>query len=372
MRILFSAPGSAAHVFPMVPTAQGLRSAGHDVLFAGQAPVNVLRPTGFPLVEVGDGTTTAEIFARFSTNGPKELTQEEINRFAVIGFAEHSRSALGDLVRLAETWRPDVIVHATMQGTAPLVAALLGIPTVVHNFGVTAGLPYVEGMAAELADEYRARGVTGPPERTVLDVVPASLGGDGTGWRVRYVPFNGGGPVPADLVARGGRQRVVVTLGTALSRTAGARYVDRLIEQAAMVDADFLLALGGADLAPLGELPPNVRPLSDWVPLAQLLAGCDAVVHHGGAGTMMAAAAVGIPQLFLPSGADHFTNAAAAVAQGFALRTEPQVVDGDLLDTLLNDDSLRKAALAMRDEIAALASPADLVGDIEDLATAAR
>ncbi|WP_301184624.1 nucleotide disphospho-sugar-binding domain-containing protein, partial [Streptomyces sp. NL15-2K] len=120
------------------------------------------------------------------------------------------------------------------------------------------------------------------------------------------------------------------------------------------------------------ELPPNVRPLSDWVPLAQLLAGCDAVVHHGGAGTMMAAAAVGIPQLFLPSGADHFTNAAAAVAQGFALRAEPQMVDGDLLDTLLNDDSLRKAALAMRDEIAALPSPAGLVGDIEDLATAAR
>ncbi|MDH6484543.1 glycosyltransferase [Streptomyces sp. SAI-127] len=372
MRILFSAPGSAAHVFPMVPTAQALRSAGHDVLFAGQAPVTVLRPTGFPLVEVGDGTTTAEIFARFSTNGPKELTQEEINRLAVIGFTEHSRSALDDLVRLAETWRPDMIVHATMQGTAPLVAAALGIPTVVHNFGVTAGLPYVEGMAAELADEYRARGVTGPPERTVLDVVPASLGGDGTGWRVRYVPFNGGGPVPADLVARGGRQRVVVTLGTALSRTAGARYVDRLIEQAATVDADFLLALGGADLAPLGELPPNVKPLSDWVPLAQLLAGCDAVVHHGGAGTMMAAAAVGIPQLFLPSGADHFTNAAAATAQGFALRAEPQVVDGDLLDTLLNDDALRKAALAMRDEIAGLPSPADLVGDIEDLTTAAR
>lgn len=103
----------------IVKTPQALRSAGHDVLFAGQAPVTVLRPTGFPLVEVGDGTATAEIFTRFSKNGPKELTQEEINRLAVIGFAEHSRSALGDLFRLAETWRPDVIVHATVQGTAP-------------------------------------------------------------------------------------------------------------------------------------------------------------------------------------------------------------------------------------------------------------
>ena len=67
------------------------------------------------------------------------LEQEEINRLAVIGFAEHSRSALGDLFRLAEMWRPDVTVHATMQGTAPIVAAVMDIPTVVHNFGVTAG-----------------------------------------------------------------------------------------------------------------------------------------------------------------------------------------------------------------------------------------
>ncbi|MET9793648.1 hypothetical protein [Streptomyces canus] len=38
-----------------------------------------------------------------------------------------------------------------------------------------------------------------------------------------------------------------------------------MIGPAATVDADLLLALGGADLAPLGELPPHVRPLSDWV-----------------------------------------------------------------------------------------------------------
>ena len=59
----------------------------------------------------------------------------------------------------------------------------------------------------------------------------------------------------------------------------------------------------------------------------------------------------------------------AVEAQGCALRAEPGAVDSELLEALLNDQGLRKAALAMRDEIAALPSPADLVGDIENLAS---
>ncbi|MEV0643319.1 glycosyltransferase [Streptomyces sp. NPDC050619] len=360
----------------MIPTAQALRSAGHDVLFAGQAPVDALNPTGFPVVEVGDGSTLTDAFRRANGRGLSfvagERTEEETWRMAVAGYAEHSRSALSDLLRLAEAWRPDVLVHATMHAAAPLVAALLRIPTVVHNFGVSAALPIVERMAATLADEYEIRGVTGSPDRTVLDVVPASLGGDGSGWRVRYVPFNGGGPVPAELAARGDRPRVAVTLGTVMRGTDLIRFLSRLTEQAATVDAEFLLAVGDTDLTPLGELPSNVRPLTPWVPLAQLLNACDAVVHHGGAGSMMTAAAAGIPQLIVPQGADNFTNAAAAEAQGFALRAEDDAVNGELLDALLNDKGLRKAALATRDEIATLPSPSALVADIEGLMAAPR
>ncbi|MFJ5228106.1 nucleotide disphospho-sugar-binding domain-containing protein [Streptomyces sp. NPDC088400] len=165
----------------------------------------------------------------------------------------------------------------------------------------------------------------------------------------------------------GERRRVAVTLGTVLTDLDGVRSIARLIEHAAAVDAEFLLAIGDADLAPLGTLPPNVRPLP-WVPLAQLLDGSDAIVHHGGAGTMMTAAAVGTPQLILPQGADHFDNAAAAEASGFALRATADAVDSHLLDALLNDDGLRKAATAMRAEIAALPSPAALVPAFEDLA----
>lgn len=375
MRFLFTSPAASGHIFPMVPTAQALRSAGHDVLFAGLGPIDRLRSVGLPVVDVSDGSTLADAFLRVADGAmPKyvsgERSHEETMLTAAAGFAEHGRSGIDGLLRLAGGWRPDVIMHGAFQAGAPLVAAKLGIPTVMHNFGVMSGLATGDRMAEMMADDYRAHGVSGPPAgRTVLDVVPASLGGDGSGWRVRYVPFNGGGTVPADLVVPGERRRIAVTLGTVLSELDGVRSIVRLIEQAAAIDAEFLLAVGDADLAPLGELPPNVRPLP-WVPLAQLLDVSDAVVHHGGAGTMMTAAVAGIPQLILPQGADHFANADAAEANGFALSRQDGAVDGELLDALLNDVGLRKAAVDFRAEIAALPSPAELVADFEGLARA--
>lgn len=221
-------------------------------------------------------------------------------------------------------------------------------------------------LADVLADEYQAREIEGPATRTVLDVVPASLGGDGTGLRVRYVPYNGGGTVPGDLIARGSRPRIAVTLGTVVTAYAGVNPIARVISEAASVDAEFLLAVGNTDLSPLGTLPPNVRPLP-WVPLAQLLDTADAVVHHGGSGTMLTAAARGVPQLILPQGADHFINVDAATGLGFALRASGDGVDADVLSRLLTDDDLRKGAAATQADITALPSPTDLVASFEAL-----
>ncbi|MER5867727.1 nucleotide disphospho-sugar-binding domain-containing protein [Kitasatospora sp. NPDC002040] len=368
MRVLFTAPGSVGHIFPLVPTAQALRAAGHDVLFAGQTPVEKLRNTGLPAVDVGDGTNVSEAFGRVLagvrfTSG--ERSEDETMELAAQGFAEHGRVTISGLLEVARGWRADVIVHAPFQSAAPLVAAVLGIPAVVHNFGVTSG-GVAARMARILAGEYAAHGIDGPAEPTVVDVLPVSLGGDGGGWRVRYVPFNGGGTVPAELFRRGPRRRIAVTLGTVFAEWEGIGALSGLIEQAGRVDAEVLLALGDSDLAPLGELPANVRALP-WVPLNELLEACDAVVHHGGSGTMMTAAALGVPQLILPQGADHFANAAAAEANGIALRSSTDAVDAALLDRLLDDEAVRKSAAAVRAEIQAMPSPAELVADFESL-----
>ncbi|MER7465327.1 nucleotide disphospho-sugar-binding domain-containing protein [Streptomyces sp. NPDC097981] len=373
MRILFTGPASAGHLFPMIPTAQALRAAGHEVLFANSQPLKQLREAGFPIVEIGDGRTIRDVFEQFTGEEVRyvahDMTPDQILDRAAHAFALVSRPTVDGLLQTAESWGADLLVYDSFQASAPLVAAKLKIPSVIQNFGVTSGHDMVARLAANFTEAYDTYGVAGPAKPTALNVVPASLGGDPDGLRMRYLPYNGGGIVPAELLRRGTRPRVAVTLGTVLTEVDGVRAIVRLIEASASVDAEFLLAVGDADLTPLGTLPDNVRPLP-WIPLAELLAASDALIHHGGSGTMLTALQAGLPQLLLPQGADHFTNADALTATGAALRSASEDVDAALLTRLITDPALREAAARLRAENAALPTPAETVPALEALTTA--
>ncbi|MGW2275536.1 nucleotide disphospho-sugar-binding domain-containing protein [Streptomyces yangpuensis] len=373
MRILFTGPASAGHLFPMIPTAQALRAAGHDVLFAGSQPLHQLRQAGFPIVEIGDGRTIRDVFEQATGEEVRyvttDLTSDQILDRAAHGFALLSRSTVDGLLEVADSWGADLLVYDSFQASAPLVAAKLKIPSVIQNFGVASGHDMVGRLAANFTEAYETYGVDGPAEPTALNIVPASLGGDPDGLRMRYLPYNGGGFVPLELLRRGTRPRVAVTLGTVLTELDGVNAIVRLIEAAAAVDAEFLLAVGDADLAPLGTLPDNVRALP-WVPLAELLTASDVLVHHGGSGTLLTALQAGLPQLLLPQGADHFINADALTATGAALRSASDEVDAALLTRLIGDPALREGANRLRAENAALPTPAETVPALEALTSA--
>ncbi|MFE6052073.1 nucleotide disphospho-sugar-binding domain-containing protein [Kitasatospora sp. NPDC056446] len=371
MRILFTGPAAAGHLFPMVPTAQALRAAGHEVLFASGKPLDQLRTAGFPIVEIGDGREIRALFEERLDGKKIEYvnqgrTQDEIFDLAAGMFAHASRPGVDGLLAAAADWGADLIVYDSFQGSAQLAATVLKIPSVVHNFGVSAGLPMAARLTSHLSDLYEKHGLTGPAASTAINVGP--LGGDPDGLPMRYVPYNGGGVVPPEFLRPADRPRAVVTLGTVLTQLDGVRAVVRLVESAAEVDADFLLAVGDADLAPLGTLPANVRALP-WVPLNELLGRADALIHHGGSGTMLTALQAGLPQLLLPQGADHFVNTEAVTATGAALSSTSDAVDTPLLDRLLTDPALREAAHRLRDDNTALPTPAALVPILEALVT---
>ena len=371
MRVLFTGPASAGHLFPMIPTAQALRAVGHEVLFASSRPLDRLRESGFPIVEIGDGRDIREVFEQSTDDEVRyvapELTSEQILDRAAHVFALVSRPTVDGLLEAADGWGADLLVHDSFQAAAPLVAAKLKIPSVIQNFGVTSGLDMVRRIASHFTEAYETYGVAGPAEATALDIIPPSLGGDEGSLRLRYLPYNGGGTVPAELLRRGERPRIVVTLGTVLTEMDGVNAIVRLTEAAASVDADFLLAVGDADLSPLGTLPDNVRPLP-WVPLAELLTAADALVHHGGSGPMLTALQAGFPKLVLPRGADHFINADALTATGAALRSTAEGVDATLLTRLVTDPALAEAAARLRAENNALPTPAETVPALEALA----
>ena len=96
------------------------------------------------------------------------------------------------------------------------------------------------------------------------------------------------------------------------------------------------------------------------------------VVSHGGAGTVLGAAAHGRPQLVVPLFADQWENGVAIDDVGCGIVVGPdhrRVEDlGRSLRTLLAGSSHRDAATRVADEIVAMPTATDLAPEIEALA----
>ena len=144
-----------------------------------------------------------------------------------------------------------------------------------------------------------------------------------------------------------------------------------VLDAAAEVAGTVVVTTGaGVGRDALGPRPAHVH-VHAFVPQATLLPFCTAVVCHGGSGTLLGAAAHGLPQVVLPQGADQFTNGAllATAGAGRMLTGDvaPAVLRGAVAEALA-DGPLRRAAEHLRDEIDALPAPADAVARIEALA----
>ncbi|HEY0806008.1 MAG TPA: nucleotide disphospho-sugar-binding domain-containing protein, partial [Pseudonocardiaceae bacterium] len=283
-------------------------------------------------------------------------------------FATVGAKFTDETVRLVRQWHPDLVIYTALQAVGPLAAAIDGVPAVLHSVGIGQPSALWTGLAHHFAGEYERIGVSSPTPAAVLDVSPPSLRApDSDGWSMRYVPYNGGAVVPGWLLEPRQRPRVTVTLGSVVPRMVGVGALRPFIEATRATAADFVITLGGADPASFGALPDNVR-LLEWVPLGALLAGSDAVIHHGGSGTTLTALHSGLPQYVLPHGADQFLNAAAVAKSGAGAVVAPTDLDADRLGELLDGTSMRAAAQAVSAEMAGQPTPAELVPDIIALA----
>jgi MGT family glycosyltransferase len=178
------------------------------------------------------------------------------------------------------------------------------------------------------------------------------------------MPDETGWPRPTD-----GRPLVYLTLGTAFGSPEVLRAA---IEGLAGLDVHLLVASGPrVDPAALGSVPAHVQ-VEAWVPQASVLAAADLVGHHGGAGTTLGSAAAGLPQLFLPQGADQFGNAAMISDYGSGRQLTPDQVTPHAVaaaaSELLADTGARAAAARLAEEIAGMPSPASVAARLPELA----
>ncbi|WP_320774425.1 nucleotide disphospho-sugar-binding domain-containing protein [Streptomyces sp. CRN 30] len=408
MRVMLTVSDWTTHWLPMVAQCWALQAAGHEVrvVCAADQEQAVTRAglTPVPVLEGGDQAVKVRTYnhARalegrwpFPEPPPHPVTGApmaspadfdatawmEENWERLLGMARRSADAA---VSFARWWRPHLILHDLVSIEGPLVGRALGIPAALHLWGPTGpddrvpgappGVGFVPLDVYGLFERYGAGTMDADVHDLVIDPSPPSLAPPlrrAHRLPVRHVPYNGPGAMPSWLRERPDRPRVGVVWGTSVTRMFGPSSfaVPRVVEALAGLDVDVVLTVTGEDLDSLGPLPPRVRAVAH-LPLRLLLADCDLVVHHGGAGCVMTALAAGVVQLALPNAldqeliGDRLAQAGGARALHNAVAT-PAAIRGAATD-LLQNPAARAVAARLRTEMEQAPTPAALVGLLEE------
>jgi UDP:flavonoid glycosyltransferase YjiC (YdhE family) len=294
---------------------------------------------------------------------------------------ELAETMVDDLIEVITAWGADLMVFEPTAFAGPLAAAALGVPAVRHLYGtdlMSAAARFLPGSLAPACEKLGLDSVN-PFGLATVDPCPTELQVAVASRRlpVRYVPFNGSGSLPPEMAQQPGRPRVCVTWGTTLSRLDSQFFlVGEVVRAVRDLEADVVAAITPGQEALLGRLPTEVHVVQS-APLHLLLRTCDAVVAHGGAGTILTAAASGVPQLLIPRLPDHVRHAARLAAAGAGIVLPAAVAAGnpgmirDRLTDLLSTPAYRAAAERLRHDIQRQPSPVQIVRELEHHATGA-
>jgi len=386
MRALFTCLPQLAHFLPLTPIARAMAEAGHDVAFGTPDSFRpAVEAAGFRWVRAGvenDDPEMAAVWARFLDL--RGLDQSKFVYEQIIG-GVRPRRMVPDLLLLAESWKPEVVVHDSLECGAVIAAERLNIPHAKLEVHATGVRPRHTPMLYEPLQRVRTTfGLRSRPiqalmdEYLVLAPFPASLNLldvpiAPTTHHFRGLPADDtAGGLPAWIDAIDSRPLVYVSMGTSFSVFRGREIFSKLLEGLSDLDAEIIVTIGNdLDPATLGAQPENVH-LERFLPLAALLPRCSLVVFHGGSGTLGHVIANGLPMVILPLGADQPENAQRCAELG-ASRTldqenlTPKHIREVVID-VLHTPSYRQAAERLRNEFDDLSGPEFAVELLERLA----
>ncbi|MFI6026201.1 activator-dependent family glycosyltransferase [Amycolatopsis magusensis] len=426
MRVLFTTFAAKTHMFAQVPMAWALHTAGHEVYLASQPDLaDLISHTGLTAVPVGDPLLLeeqfevinenvgddanrtqdeAEVGMDMSVEDPAKLTWEYTLKVftamtSMVFQNESPESMMDDLVDFSRAWQPDLVVWDTMTFAGAVAARASGAAHARLLYGLdivgntrAAFTEHLAGLPAELRDDPMAEWLGFTLERYgcaegfaedmvvgdfSIDQFPQSMRFplDVPTVPVRYSPYNGKSVVPDWLYERPKAKRVCLTLGLSHRDERGGDRASTWDLMAALADLDVevIATLNASQLKALPSVPDNVRVV-DFVPLNVLLPTCDAVIHHGGSGTLTTAMLHGVPQLIVPHMVWDSINTARrleAYGAGEYVRDIERLSGGELrsrLTRLLTKPSYKDNAAKLRREMVGTPSPNDIVPVLEKLA----
>ncbi len=409
MRVQFTVSDWPAHYQPMVPLGWALQAAGHDVRVvcapsqaivldqAGLTPVPVLGDMDMVWLQRFDNLNRIKAGTwRYPLPGLHPDTGEEmptLDGFDFEGYANEckrrvmreTKVGVQGALEFARAWKPDLVVHDRLSLEGVLSARAVGVPHVAHLWGPVGteeADPDLYPLPVDYAGFFPRNGV--PPMgpeliEYVIDLCPPSMRPPTNALRlpVKYVPYNGPGAMAPWALETPERPRVAVLWSNSVSSSygAGSYLVPSVVRALAGQDLELVLPVHPDDVKALGELPSNVRAIERF-PLRLLLPTCDAIVHHGGAGSVMTSVAAGVPQLGLTFGPEQDADAARLAATGAGEHITGDRADDDAIRSavsrLLTESSYREAAARLRAENDERPAPSALVPLLERLAATGR
>ena len=367
--ISFALLPAFGHVYPVMPLVEATQAAGARVHVAVGRPFNGNLPVPTVLgTDVDPAVTSVRDLTREQF---PEVVYDMPARWAPAYFGvTHALPTVAALRRAWRADRPDLVVYDPANPGAAVVADELGIPAVLfsvfHYFPFMLKLPAVTRRALDHPDVAPWESLSELTYRnTYVDPVPAALQEGPIAEYpdvipIRTIPWENGATELAALPSRGsGRPLIYVTLGTVVGT---AELLRELIVEASRI-GDVVASTGPSiEHSHLAGLPGNVV-VHEFVSTRAIMDVADLVVHHGGMGTTLAAAAYGVPQLIVPQIGDQFANAQAVPRAGIGQALIGPRADGAVsaaLATLHADEATREAARSIASSIAATPGPAQV------------
>jgi UDP:flavonoid glycosyltransferase YjiC (YdhE family) len=362
VRALFVASPMVGHVLPLVPLARAFLDAGHDVRFAtAHEGVGAARKAGLAVEDVAPGLNVTRLLLRSLLPHPRLMRREMAGTggtdAVALMFSPFAERMADRTAALADEWRPDLVLHEGLAPLGALVAARRGVPSVLVDALIFDGADLftkVAGHLDGLARRFGVEAIPGPAD--VVVAIPPSLVGPRPGRPMGYVPFGGDGD--ATLPTPGARPVVLVSRST-VADPRPDKMMTRVVEAATGADIDVVLVRPDR-AAVRRRLPPNVT-VTDWLPFAAVLPQVAGIVHHGGAGTVMAALAAGVPQVVVPGAGDRTVHARLVAERGAGLAVPTSEITAGTLERLVTEPALKAAAGEVAAEIAAMPPPGNLV-----------
>lgn len=385
MRVLFCTTGGLGHLLPLRPLAAALRGRGHPVAWVSAPDVlGRLQGDGFDLFAAGPTFEASRRQFRTAHADAAKLAGEQLSAYT---FPRLFGAVLGPAMiegvhRAARSWGPDLVVHEPAALAAPLVCRQLGLRSVAHGYGLRPPCEYIEDAMNFFGPHWRARGMEPPRDgglyrHLYLDIAPQCLqpSAQGVAGRVfrfgAYRPANTPPPLCAELQAafQGPTQRgprVYASFGTVFNHSPALIAAARA---AAELGGRVIVTIGAdGDMRRFAGLGRQVH-VRRFVDQGALLPHCDVVLSHGGAGSLLGAAAHGVPQLVLPQAADHFRNARAITSVNAGRMVEPQLQTvqalASALARVLDSGALDAGAKALAREMAAMPDAMAAVGALQ-------